>query len=60
MHRKKMTAAALVAAFAVSALGAPAALADPDFGPGNSSKGPQDSGARCHPPGQTADRPECK
>jgi uncharacterized membrane protein len=60
MHRKKITAAALAAAFAVSALAAPAALADPDFGPGNSSKGPQDSGARCHPPGQTADRPECK
>jgi hypothetical protein len=36
------------------------AFADPDFGPGNSSKGPQDAGARCHPPGQTADRPECK
>ena len=36
------------------------ALADPDFGPGNSSKGPHDPGARCHPPGQTDDRPECK
>lgn len=36
------------------------ALANPDFGPGNSSKGPHDPGARCHPPGQTVDRPECK
>lgn len=25
-----------------------AALADPDFGPGNSSKGPNDAGAKCH------------
>jgi hypothetical protein len=37
-----------------------AAFADPDFGPGNSSKGPQDAGAKCHPPGQTGDRAECK
>jgi hypothetical protein len=53
----------MVALFATAALGAtfvPAAVADPDFGPGNSSKGPQDAGARCHPPGQTTDRPECK
>jgi hypothetical protein len=26
------------------------ALADPDFGPGNSSKGPNDGGAKCHEP----------
>ena len=46
---------------AIGTLGAPgAAFADPDFGPGNSSKGPHDPGARCHPPGQTADSPECK
>jgi hypothetical protein len=46
---------------AVGALAIPAsAFADPDFGPGGSSKGPQDSGARCHPPGPTADRPECQ
>jgi hypothetical protein len=45
---------------AVGTLAIPAtALGDPDFGPGNSQKGPQDAGARCHPPGQTADRPEC-
>jgi hypothetical protein len=24
------------------------AIADPDFGPGNSSKGPNDGGAKCH------------
>jgi hypothetical protein len=36
------------------------ALADPDFGPGNSSKGPQDPGAKCHPPGQTVEEPGCK
>lgn len=29
---------------------APAAMADPDFGPGNSSKGPNDGGAKCHAP----------
>jgi hypothetical protein len=27
------------------------AFADPDFGPGNSSKGPNDAGAKCHAPG---------
>jgi hypothetical protein len=36
------------------------ALADPDFGPGNSSKGPHDAGAKCHPPGQTVNTPGCK
>jgi hypothetical protein len=52
---------ALAAVLAVACLSIPAApaLADPDFGPGNSSKGPHDPGARCHPPGQTDDRPEC-
>lgn len=35
----------------VGALALPAsALADPDFGPGNSSKGPHDGGAKCHAP----------
>lgn len=37
-----------------------AAKADPDFGPGNSSMGPHDPGAKCHPPGQTVDEPGCK
>jgi hypothetical protein len=41
-------------------LGASAAGADPDFGPGNSSKGPNDGGAKCHPPGQTVFEPGCK
>jgi hypothetical protein len=36
------------------------AFAAPDFGPGNSQKGPNDPGAKCHPPGQTTDRAECK
>lgn len=36
------------------------AFADPDFGPGNSSKGPNDGGAKCHPPGKTVDEPGCK
>ena len=36
------------------------AFGDPDFGPGNSSKGPHDPGAICHPPGQTANFPACK
>jgi hypothetical protein len=36
------------------------AFADPDFGPGNSSKGPNDGGAKCHPPGQTEGDPGCK
>jgi len=33
---------------------------DPDVGPGNSSKGPNDGGARCHPPGQTVNEPGWK
>ena len=52
---------AIVGAFAALTLAAPAvAIADPDFGPGNSSKGPNDPGAKCHPPGQTTDSAECK
>jgi hypothetical protein len=48
-------------ALAVGALAIPAtAFADPDFGPGNSSKGPNDGGAKCHPPGQTVNEPGCK
>jgi hypothetical protein len=53
----KLALAATVAAFIVSPS---AALADPDFGPGNSSKGPHDPGALCHPPGQTDEFPACK
>jgi hypothetical protein len=48
-------------ALAVGALAIPAsAFADPDFGPGNSSKGPNAGGAKCHPPGQTVTEPGCK
>jgi hypothetical protein len=48
-------------ALALGALAIPAtAIADPDFGPGNSSKGPNDGGAKCHPPGQTVNEPGCK
>ena len=57
MRRKALASILAVAALSVTA--APA-FADPDFGPGNSSKGPHDPGARCHPPGQTTDRAECK
>jgi hypothetical protein len=56
--RRKAVAGALSIA-ALSILAAPA-LADPDFGPGNSSKGPHDGGAKCHPPGQTVFEPGCK
>lgn len=47
--RRKMLALLLT----VGALTIPASpvLADPDFGPGNSSKGPNDAGAKCHAPG---------
>jgi hypothetical protein len=55
---RKFFAALLIAA-GLLAGGGGVAFADPDFGPGNSDKGPQDPGARCHPPGQTSDRPEC-
>jgi hypothetical protein len=52
----KRIVVAVVAALTLL-LGASAAAADPDFGPGNSSKGP---GAKCHPPGQTETEPGCK
>ena len=55
---KKRLAVALATLGVLGAL-APSALADPDFGPGNSSKGPQDPGALCHPPGQV-ESPACK
>jgi hypothetical protein len=56
--RKKIAAVLLAGAFALSIPAA--ANADPDFGPGNSSKGPNDGGAKCHPPGQTVNEPGCK
>ena len=57
--RRKLMAILLAGAFAL-ALPASTAFADPDFGPGNSSKGPNDPGVKCHPPGQTATTPGCK
>jgi len=47
MRRK--TFAAVLAAAALTIPAAPA-FADPDFGPGNSDKGPNDGGAKCHAP----------
>jgi hypothetical protein len=46
---KKRIGVALTTLAVLGAL-APAALADPDFGPGNSSKGPNDGGSKCHAP----------
>lgn len=63
MRHKYLIAAALVAA--VVAIPATAS-ADPDFGPGNSSKGPNDGGAKCHEaghgtgPGANDPVPGCK
>jgi hypothetical protein len=55
---------AVLSALALSAVmvggTAGVAFADPDFGPGNSQKGPNDGGAKCHPPGQTVNEPGCK
>jgi len=58
MIRKTLAAAAIIGGVLAAAAGV--AVADPDFGPGNSSKGPQDPGALCHPPGQTSLFPACK
>jgi hypothetical protein len=49
-----------LAALALFVGGAAPAFAAPDFGPGNSKKGPNDGGAKCHPPGQTVNTPGCK
>jgi hypothetical protein len=57
---KRRILAAIAAAVLSLGVAAPMAYADPDFGPGNSSKGPHDGGAKCHPPGQTVDTPGCK
>ena len=56
---KKSMALAVTTLALLGAL-APAAMADPDFGPGNSSAGPNDANAKCHPPGQTVNEPGCK
>jgi len=56
---KKRIAVALTTLGVLGAL-APAALADPSFGPGSSGGGPNDANAKCHPPGQTTTTPGCK
>jgi hypothetical protein len=56
--RNTLLIAALMMAVTMSVSGV--AFADPDFGPGNSQKGPKDPGAKCHPPGQTVNTPGCK
>jgi hypothetical protein len=55
---KRRILVAITAAVLSLGVAAPAAYADLDFGPGNSSKGPND-GANCHPPGQTENTPGC-
>jgi hypothetical protein len=57
---KRRIIVAIAAAVLSLGVAAPAAYATPDFGPGNSSKGPHDPGAKCHPPGKTVDEPGCK
>ena len=57
---KRRVIVAIAAAVLSLGVAAPAAYAAPDFGPGNSSKGPNDGGAKCHPPGQTVTEPGCK
>ncbi len=60
---KRKAIAGIVSALAV-AISAPAALAAPDFGPGNSNKGPHDG--KCHEaghgtgPGANEPVPGCK
>lgn len=46
MRRKVLALGLTVGALTIPA----SAFADPDFGPGNSSKGPNDGGAKCHEP----------
>lgn len=58
MNTRKLIAAAAIIAGTLA--GASVAGAAPDFGPGNSQKGPHDPGAKCHPPGQTVEEPGCK
>jgi Spy/CpxP family protein refolding chaperone len=61
--RKIIAAAILVGSLVIG--GAAAVSADPSFGPGagqgQGNNGPHETpGTRCHPPGQTDDRPECE
>jgi hypothetical protein len=60
---KRLFAAAALSLIVLGS-GATVAAADPSFGPGagngQGNNAPQDQGAKCHPPGQVDDRPECK
>lgn len=65
MSKAKRSFAAVFAVAAIGAATVPAAVADPSFGPGagqgQGNNGPHENpGTKCHPPGQTSDRPECK
>jgi len=56
--RRLILTAATIATLTV---GGGMALANPDFGPGQSQNvAPQAPNAHCHPPGQTEDLPQCK
>ena len=57
--KRKIAVGVLAVVFACLGTAAPA-FAVPDFGPGNSQKGPNEGGAKCHPPGQTVEEPGCK
>jgi hypothetical protein len=57
---KKRIAVAVTTLGVLATLAPAAAFGAPDFGPGNSQKGPNDGGAKCHPPGQTTNTPGCK
>ncbi len=59
---KRKSAAILASGALLLAMAVPAS-ADPAFGPGHKGGGEGNSGpqvGKCHPPGQTNDRPECK
>jgi hypothetical protein len=64
MRRFLLAIVALFFAALLSLASLSVASADPDFGPGagggQGNNEPQDSGAKCHPPGQTVDEPGCK
>lgn len=59
MRKAKALVVGLVLALGLAMAGT--ALADPDFGTGNSSKGPQDAGSVCSPsPSLDANLAQCK
>ena len=63
MSRTRRVMAGALSVLALSIVAVPVASADPAFGPGHKGGGEGNSGplgAKCHPPGQTNDRSECK